>query len=323
MEAVRLEGKLLKTINIGKLCYIVRRKRDISQEKLIYGICNQSAYSNFEQDETDLPKNVIERLIQRLGLSSSDFVFLISLKEFEYQEWKNEIIKLIKEGNNKKALDVLQSRDKEDEDNIQYQFRLFAQGYLTDDLDMIKQSLLKTLPKINQISFRDMFISADEMKIILFYWEKEGRLLDKPEVIKSCIEYTDLYYDDQEKLKLLPYELDLLKQMNLDINDKLFVQYFDSRIDDLVKKYQIDNVCSLDFKVETNFLLISEYIKKQRQKRGMTQAEISEGICSVVTYSRFETGKQEMSRNSMQKIFHKLNLEAGCVLGPDDWTLNE
>ena len=42
-------SKIMKTIDIGALCYRVRKRRDISQEKLIYGICKQSAYSKFEK----------------------------------------------------------------------------------------------------------------------------------------------------------------------------------------------------------------------------------------------------------------------------------
>lgn len=296
----------MKTIDLGDLCYIVRKKRDISQEKLIYGICKQSAYSNFEKNELNLPKSISERLVQRLGLSSSDFVFLISKKEFEYQEWKHRIIKLIKEKEDAKALDILHER-KEKEDDIQRQFRLFIQGYLTNDLESIEQSLLITLPRINQIYFREIAIAADEMKLLLCYWKKEGRLLKNPKVLKDCIEYTDLYYADKEKVKLLSYELNILKQIALDENDKWFVKYFESKKEALVKKFQLEHCNSLDFEIEKNYILIPNYICNERTKRGLSQAEISEDICSVVTYSRFETGKQDMSKKSIQKIFSKLN----------------
>ena len=87
-------SEILKTIDIGALCYRVRKRRDISQEKLIYGICKQSAYSKFAKNEITLSKDMSVRLLERLGLSTSSFLFLISQKDDAYQEWKNIFLSL-------------------------------------------------------------------------------------------------------------------------------------------------------------------------------------------------------------------------------------
>lgn len=183
-------SEILKTIDIGALCYRVRKRRDISQEKLIYGICKQSAYSKFEKNEIALSKDMTERLLKRLGLSSSNFLFLISQKDYEYQEWKKQLIQLINVKDYDKAFKALQLR-KEKENDLQYQFHLFILGYLTNDLNMIQQALLITLPKLNHIYLPEMALSADEMKMLLYYWKKEGRLLQNTNVIKNCMEYTE------------------------------------------------------------------------------------------------------------------------------------
>ena len=104
-------SEIMKTIDIGALCYRVRKRRDISQEKLIYGICKQSAYSKFEKNEIALSKDMTERLLKRLGLSSSNFLFLISQKDHEYQEWKKHILKFINDKDYKKALEALESQE--------------------------------------------------------------------------------------------------------------------------------------------------------------------------------------------------------------------
>lgn len=314
-------SEILKTIDIGSLCYRVRKRRDISQEKLIYGICKQSAYSKFEKNEISLSKDMTERLLKRLGLSSSNFLFLISQKDHEYQEWKKQLIQLINVKDYDKAFIALQLR-KEKENDLQHQFHLFILGYLTNDLNIIQQALLITLPKLNHIYLPEMALSADEMKMLLYYWRKEGRLLQNTNVIKNCMEYTDLYYVDEEKAKLFGYELDIMKQIKMDEKDQLLYRYFSMKRDALFHQYHF-NHDTLNFEIANNSMPFHTYLYNKRIKKNMTQEEISENICSVVTYSRFESGKQEMNSNSIKQLFHKLNLEYGYVLCDDHWQIDD
>lgn len=314
-------SEILKTIDIGALCYRVRKRRDISQEKLIYGICKQSAYSKFEKNEISLSKDMTERLLKRLGLSSSNFLFLISQKDHEYQEWKKQLIQLINVKDYDKAFKALQLR-KEKENDLQHQFHLFILGYLTNDLNMIQQALLITLPKLNHIYLPEMALSADEMKMLLYYWKKEGRLLQNTNVIKNCMEYTDLYYVDEEKAKLFSYELDIIKQIMMDEKDQLLYRYFSMKRDALFHQYHFHHD-ALSFEIANNSMPLHTYLYNKRIEKNMTQEEISENICSVVTYSRFENGKQEMNSNSIKQLFHKLNLEYGYVLCDDHWQIDD
>lgn len=314
-------SEILKTIDIGALCYRVRKRRDISQEKLIYGICKQSAYSKFEKNEIALSKDMTERLLKRLGLSSSNFLFLISQKDYEYQEWKKQLIQLINVKDYDKAFKALQLR-KEKENDLQYQFHLFILGYLTNDLNMIQQALLITLPKLNHIYLPEMALSADEMKMLLYYWKKEGRLLQNTNVIKNCMEYTDLYYADEEKAKLFSYELDIMKQIMMDEKDQFLYRYFSMKRDALFHQYHFHHD-ALSFEIANNSMPLHTYLYNKRIERNMTQEEISENICSVVTYSRFESGKQDMNSNSIKQLFHKLNLEYGYVLCDDHWQIDD
>lgn len=314
-------SEIMKTIDIGALCYRVRKRRDISQEKLIYGICKQSAYSKFEKNEISLSKDMTERLLKRLGLSSSNFLFLISQKDHEYQEWKKQLIQLINVKDYDKAFKALQLR-KEKENDLQHQFHLFILGYLTNDLNMIQQALLITLPKLNHIYLPEMALSADEMKMLLYYWKKEGRLLQNTNVIKNCMEYTDLYYADEEKAKLFSYELDIMKQIMMDEKDQLLYRYFSMKRDALFHQYHFHHD-ALSFEIANNSMPLHTYLYNKRIEKNMTQEEISENICSVVTYSRFESGKQEMNSNSIKQLFHKLNLEYGFVLCDDHWQFDD
>lgn len=58
-------------------------------------------------------------------------------------------------------------------------------------------------------------------------------------------------------------------------------------------------------------MLLGEIIKQQRVELGLTQEELCEGICDVVTISRIENGKQTPSRNRVNALLQRLGL-------PDD-----
>lgn len=56
---------------------------------------------------------------------------------------------------------------------------------------------------------------------------------------------------------------------------------------------------------------IGEVIKRTRESLGMTQEELSEGICTTETLSRIETGKPD----AQQGKFQSLNGAYGKVWG--------
>ena len=58
-------------------------------------------------------------------------------------------------------------------------------------------------------------------------------------------------------------------------------------------------------------LFLGEYIKKKRLEMGITQEELSEGICEPITISRLENGKQMPSYNRIRALLQRLGL-------PDD-----
>jgi len=55
-------------------------------------------------------------------------------------------------------------------------------------------------------------------------------------------------------------------------------------------------------------LFIGDYIISQRKKKGMTQKELVENICSEVTLSRIENNQQTPNYNTVTKLLMKLGL---------------
>ncbi len=56
---------------------------------------------------------------------------------------------------------------------------------------------------------------------------------------------------------------------------------------------------------------IGEYIKKRRKVLGITQDELADGICSVITLSRIERGDQFPHDNTLIQIMQRLGLSGG------------
>lgn len=57
-----------------------------------------------------------------------------------------------------------------------------------------------------------------------------------------------------------------------------------------------------------NVYFVGEYIKKQREKLGLTQEQVCEGICEQVTLSRLENGRQTPSRTRVNALLQRLGL---------------
>ena len=57
-----------------------------------------------------------------------------------------------------------------------------------------------------------------------------------------------------------------------------------------------------------NVYFLGEYIKKQREKLGLTQEQVCAGICEQVTLSRLENGRQTPSRTRVNAILQRLGL---------------
>ena len=61
--------------------------------------------------------------------------------------------------------------------------------------------------------------------------------------------------------------------------------------------------------------LLSEYMRSCREISGLTQEQISEGICAVETYSRLETGKRAPRRKEWEAIVDRLEIGWGFFKG--------
>lgn len=55
-------------------------------------------------------------------------------------------------------------------------------------------------------------------------------------------------------------------------------------------------------------VFLGDYIRRQREARGLSQRELCEGICEPITISRMETGKQTPSHSNIVAILERLGI---------------
>lgn len=71
---------------------------------------------------------------------------------------------------------------------------------------------------------------------------------------------------------------------------------------------------TIEFKPEVvknaraKYYILQEYLVSRRKELGLTQGELSEGICEPETYSRVESGKRAPSRKNMEQLSERLRI---------------
>lgn len=106
---------------------------------------------------------------------------------------------------------------------------------------------------------------------------------------------------------------DLFEHM-IEIGEELFYGMEKQKllINQLENLYREFEVPALDTRFQSNqeimIELIGDYLKKAREKNFYSQDELSEGICSVESYSRIENGRNP-SRNNYKALTEKLEIE--------------
>ncbi len=136
-------------------------------------------------------------------------------------------------------------------------------------------------------------LSYEEKAVLLL--KESGGLYHLPEVLRL---YTaDLAGTDEEKERVYGKQYSAFKEVLEDAG------------------YDTDFQPELLFDSSRQFYLLNEYLRSHRIMRGMTQLQISEGICAAETYSRVETGKTVPRPKERKAFFERLNIGFGYFRG--------
>lgn len=164
-------------ITLGRLIHELRIRQKISQQTLCQGLCSTSMLSKIENNKIDPEIILAETLLQRLGLSTREFVFFGDDKEKTIHEL-NLKYRYIDFESYSKHPDILEKMKKLiTDDNVIYtQLLLFNESHLIKDsntledsnkrIQMLKHALSLTLKEFHLSKISDYRLSWLELTIL-------------------------------------------------------------------------------------------------------------------------------------------------------------
>ncbi len=157
-------------VTLGSIIETLRKRQKISQQSLCYGLCSKPTLSKIEKNLQNPNILVAQALLERLGLSSKEFIFYGTKKEAEFYRLKEILInnhKLSRE----QYTAYLKRFEKLSDENplIRQQYYLFKTQTLQDKKDiseLCERALRITLPGFNMRDITKYRLSWTEMTLV-------------------------------------------------------------------------------------------------------------------------------------------------------------
>lgn len=202
---------------IGKIIYEERDRAKITQNQLCEGICAITTLSRLEWREKNIAKWTIDAFLQRLGRSQDKFWTIVHIGDYEVMELRRKIWNNILYGSCEEAKkDIQKYRSSVNIENLHEQFLKKCLGMIKgkreDDweaaLELFRQAIKETVPKIELDKLEELLIGRDEMQIILLMAEAYCHL-GKEEIAQEIVEkllenIQRKNWDEEELVKIYP-----------------------------------------------------------------------------------------------------------------------
>lgn len=168
---------------IGELIRIERKKLHLTQEELSEGICEPTTLSRIENNKQDPTRNVLNALLQRLGISDSRFYAVVTEDELKINNLCNDIasynVKFEKSDmTQKKSIKKILEKKHEElikliepDDVISTQFLLKSQILIEESsnekkLERLLEAIKLTHPSFELSTIKNGLYSFDEVALI-------------------------------------------------------------------------------------------------------------------------------------------------------------
>ncbi len=217
-----IEDLMKKTGDI--LCHI-RQEKGVSQEQLCQGLCTKGTYSKYEYGMLLPDCLLMQAVLQRLGKAADKLVRLLVQEEYNYFQWKREVLTAAGQEDMAELVRLLAEPEAVSiviNQKLQQQFVYRMQAIAADRKDQdtaksiqyLKEAAELTMPGICREWSDKYWISVEEMHILLELAEellKEEREEEAAKLLGHICKYADGHYDDYEaKVKVFPRAVNLL-----------------------------------------------------------------------------------------------------------------
>lgn len=225
----------MKSIIIGELIRKHRIDMGLNQSDLCEGICQQSSLSRIETGEECPNQGMLVALLQRMGISGTQYYAEMTQRDYEVQEWKEKIMNYSLRGETEKTIQLIHELEKRPElqdDNLFRQFLLrykVAVGHQIgtetnpytsqEALDTLFQAIQCTIPNFQTDFIEQYLLCFQEAKIIVdiaMVYESMGKRNQALDIDRQLFEYVKNHYREIEDfvpvIPRLTYQYSILLQ---------------------------------------------------------------------------------------------------------------
>lgn len=158
---------------LGNLIRDVRMEKGISQSVLCRGICSKSTLSKIENGMRTPEQEIMEALLQRLGIYTGAFEVYVGVKTYSFYKLKQLLSDMVLENQKKEAdrLFRLLLKKVNEKSAVQRQYVLYIGGMLEQDSSkkqfLLQKALYQTLPDFQIMRIQDFVLTFQEIMILI------------------------------------------------------------------------------------------------------------------------------------------------------------
>lgn len=206
-------------LTLGETLYRLRIERNIEAKKICEGLCDEATLSRSRDDTRAMDILLFESIVGRMAVTSEEFSLMVTKKEYEYHQWKNNVYAAIEDAKWDELSIMLEFDIKETSwinEKLQKQFYHYAKGiYLGTQQEFkaafeeLKFAQEKTILK-QTLQDKKMCLNTMELHILMLslLYGVKGQQLDE-ENARRMFGYLEEYIYDGlldiiEKAKVYP-----------------------------------------------------------------------------------------------------------------------
>lgn len=213
-----------RATNLGKIICRERKKKGLSQEELLRGICQQGELTKIEAGKRVPEKMLADALMQRLGRCTDTLEAIMSVEEYILFDLRETLQRHFYEKNYEKNCSLIEKyrRHKQSEQPLHRQFlskyeavnEYCRDNNANDCLRKLKRTLEITFPEWERMPILNYCLCSQELHLLILiaYFMMPENEAKATWILMETIDYLEKRYYEEEKVKLLPQCLWLLAE---------------------------------------------------------------------------------------------------------------
>lgn len=205
-----------RATNLGKIIYLERLRRGLTQDELYRGICTQGELTKIESGERVPEKMLADALMQRLGRCTDTLEAIMSVEEYILFDMRETLQRHFYENNYERSCTLLEkyTRHRALEQPLHRQFfrKYSAVNQYRKDKDAaacrkaLEDTLAITFWAWEQLKLMDYWLCNQELHLLILigYFMMPEEPQKAALILEEVAEYLEMKYYEEEKVKLFP-----------------------------------------------------------------------------------------------------------------------